>query len=106
MIQATTKGADFAALGSKQRAEQLLTLLDKSLAMGKVATDLIRPATSVAQSSLFTGASHELQMYTELKREIVSADRINILASFIKWSGLRLIMDKLREFIRGSEHCE
>ena len=103
-IQSTTKEADFAALGVDQRTEQLLALLreaDPRLAVGKTASDLSRPETSIAQSSLFTGAIHEPQMYTELKKEIVSADRIDMLVSFIKWSGLRLLMDELREFTQN-----
>ena len=101
LIQSTTKEADFAALGVDQRAEQLFALLreaDPRLAVGKTAADLSRPESSIAQSSLFTGATHEPQLYSELKKEISSADRIDMLVSFIKWSGLRLLMDELREF--------
>ena len=104
LIQNTTKEADFAALGVDRQAEQLLALLretDPRLAVGKTAADIERPETSIAQSSLFTGAVHEPQMFTELKKEIVSADRIDMLVSFIKWSGLRLIMDELRGFTRS-----
>ena len=103
-IQTTTKEADFASLGVDQRAEQLLALLrdnDPHLATGKSAKEMVRPETSIAQSSLFTGAIHEPQMYTELKKEIISSDRIDMLVSFIKWSGLRLIMDELRQFTRN-----
>ena len=104
LIQNTTQEADFAALSVDQRAEQLLALLreqDPRLAVGKTAADLSRPETSIAQSSLFTGAIHEPQMYTELKKEIVSADHIDMLVSFIKWSGLRLLMDELKEFTQN-----
>ena len=72
------------------RAEQLMALLseqDPVLALGKTAKDVIRPETSIAQSSLFTGAVHEPQMFSELKKEIASADRIDMLVSFIKRSG-------------------
>ena len=103
-IQTTTKEPDFAALGVDQRAEQLLALLrenDPRLATGKAAKDIERPETSLAQSSLFTGAIHEPQMYTELKKEIVSADHIDMLVSCIKWSGLRLLMDELRQFTQN-----
>lgn len=102
-----TKEADFATLSIDQRAEQLLALLQESdplLALGKTARSLNRPETSIAQSSLFTGAIHEPQMFSELKKEISSADQIDMLVSFIKWSGLRLIIDELREFTqRGGQ---
>ena len=104
LIQSTTKEPDFAALGVDERAEQLFALLRKAdprLAVGKTAADIERPETSIAQSSLFTGAVHEPQMFTELKKEIISTDRIDMLVSFIKWSGLRLIMDELREFTQN-----
>ena len=71
LIQNTTQEADFAALSIDQRAEQLLALLreqDPPAGSGQKAADLSRPETSIAQSSLFTGAIHEPQMYTELKK--------------------------------------
>ncbi|MGF7003459.1 superfamily II DNA or RNA helicase [Lachnospiraceae bacterium PFB1-21] len=104
LIQEATKDADFGSLSVNQQAELLLALLqekDPRLAIGKSAKDLERPETSIAQSSLFTGAIHEPQMYTELKKEIISANRIDMLVSFIKWSGLRLLMDELRQFTQN-----
>ena len=99
-IISETKEAEFDAMSVAQRAEQLLALLDRQNSMLAIdeKAEIIRPETSIAQSSLFTGAIHEPQMYTELKKEIVSADRIDMLVSFIKWSGLRLIMDELAAF--------
>lgn len=79
-VKQMTQEAGFAALSVDKRAAQLLALLrenDPRLAVGKTAADIDRPETSIAQSSLFTGAVHEPQMYSELKKEIVSADEVN-----------------------------
>ena len=72
LIQNTTQGADFVAPGVDRRAEQLLVLLretDPRLATGKTAADIERPETSIAQSSLFTGAVHEPQMFISDKEK-------------------------------------
>ena len=84
-IMAETKEADFDALSVAERAEQLLALFDRQNTIWAVdeKAQVIRPETSIAQSSLFTGAIHEPQMYTELKKEIVSCNRIDMLVSFI-----------------------
>ena len=99
-IIAETSEAGFDELSVGSRAEQLLALLDRQNSMFALdeKAEIVRPVTSIAQSSLFTGAVHEPQMYTELKKEIVTSDRIDMLVSFIKWSGLRLIMDELTAF--------
>ncbi len=103
-IQNNTNSNNLSQLEVCKSAEQLLVLLkenDPLLAAKKTAKNVYAPQSSIAQSSLFTGAVHEPQMYTELKKEILTSDRIDMLVSFIKWSGLRLIIDELETFTKN-----
>ncbi|MEO8034579.1 MAG: DUF3427 domain-containing protein [Acidobacteriota bacterium] len=57
-----------------------------------------QPEIPLAQSDLLVNAKGEPRIGSVLEREIESADRIDLIVAFIRWSGLRLIEGKLREF--------
>lgn len=99
-IADVTGDSDFDGMSVAQRAEQLLAVAEKKNTLTAVTGEFspVRPETSLAASSLFTGSIHEPSMMSELKKEIQSADRVDMLVSFVKWSGLRLIIDELSEF--------
>ncbi len=61
------------------------------------------PLTSVAYSSLFTGARPEPRIYAELIKEINSADQVDLLISFIRFSGLRLILPALHDHTKAGK---
>jgi superfamily II DNA or RNA helicase len=58
----------------------------------------ITPFTRLTQSELFTGSNIGISLESELKKEILSSDKIYFLVSFIKWSGIRIFENELREF--------
>lgn len=51
-----------------------------------------RPETPLSTSALLTGQGIDPPLEHELRAEMLTADRVDILISFIKWSGLRLLM--------------
>ncbi|WP_404989127.1 DEAD/DEAH box helicase [Clostridium culturomicium] len=78
---------------------EILTALYSKINNNRTVTreKAVRPATPLSQSSLFTGAALEPNMLGELNKEIVSCDSIDLLVSFVKWSGIRCLMESLRE---------
>ncbi len=67
---------------------------DKNLltAFGSSTRGFIRPQTPLSTSSLLTGLGADPPLEHELRAEMESADRVDMLISFIKWSGLRLLL--------------
>ena len=58
---------------------------------GETIPCLPRSATPLSTSSLLTGARSDPPLEHELRQEMASADRVDILVAFIKWAGLRLL---------------
>ncbi|WP_179009296.1 DUF3427 domain-containing protein [Winogradskyella forsetii] len=58
----------------------------------------ITPYTTLTQSELFTGGNGGLSLESELKKEILSSNQINLLVSFIKFKGIIILEKELREF--------
>ena len=90
---------DFEKLKLDEHAE-ILTSIYKTIntAQSLKKKKILRPVTPLTQSSLFTGSHAEPNMLEELKKEIATSDEIEWLVSFIKWSGLRIILEELRNF--------
>lgn len=73
----------------------LLEITPQNFAQG----GMPRPETALVESSLFTGSPSDPQLVHELGREMRSADSVDLLVSFIRWSGLRLLMPAFEEMV-------
>lgn len=66
--------------------------------------EIVRPLTGFRTSNLFTGGQSKVPLNAEIERDIESADRISLIVSFLKLSGLNLIYDKLKAFCQNPNH--
>lgn len=89
---------EFDALKIAEEAEVLTSIHLRLNSIRSIKNKMVRPITPISQSSLFTGSNYEPNMLGEMKREIISSDSIDLLISFIKWSGLRCIIEELVDF--------
>ena len=59
-----------------------------------------RPLTPLLDTTVFTNAPGEPAVGHELRAEVPSADAIDVVMAFVRWSGVRPLLDTLRR------HCE
>jgi HKD family nuclease len=57
------------------------------------------PETPLSTGALLTNGRGQPRIGTEVGREMASADEVDLLCAFIKWHGVRLIEDSVRELI-------
>lgn len=86
-LLAATDGLEYLTRKSLLSAEKSVLT-----SVGADVEKLPRPQTPLATSALLTGLGHDPPLEHELRAEMATADGVNILVSFIKWSGLRLLM--------------
>lgn len=88
---------EFQSLKIDEDGEVLTSIFSKLNSVRSINKDeTVRPVTSIAESSLFTGSSYEPNMLHELKKEILSTNHVDLLVSFIKWSAIRVIFEDLK----------
>ncbi len=61
---------------------------------------LTRPSLPLRHSDLIVNGPRDLRLGAEIRKELASADRVDLLVAFVKWSGLRVVRTELDEFCR------
>ena len=61
------------------------------------------PSTGLRQSELFTGNKSGVSLESEIRKEIQSADEIQWIVSFIKYSGLRIFLQALQDHTKSGK---
>jgi hypothetical protein len=67
-----------------------------NLLLARARKESERPDTPLGTNCLITGTRQDPSLVSQLRKEFATADSVDILCSFIKWSGLRIIEDSLR----------
>ncbi|MEU6220242.1 DUF3427 domain-containing protein [Streptomyces sp. NPDC047022] len=91
-VSAPDPDEDQSAAAIAEGPRQLMALA-KQEAPGVYA---IRPLTPLSETALITNAPGDPSLGTELRAELATADRIDLLCAFVKWYGIRVLEDSLR----------
>lgn len=66
--------------------------------------NLRRPTTKLSDSALLTNSKDDPNLATELRAEIESANAVDLLCAFVRWTGLRLLQPALEGILeRGAK---
>ncbi len=68
--------------------------------LGETQSPVPRPTLSLRRTGLLVNGRRDVQIASELTKEIPSADRIDLLCAFVRHSGLRLFRSELEERVR------
>ena len=87
-----------------QEAQRLVALQDAPI-FGMASVLPVRPGIPLGESALLVNARHEHRVGSEIERELASADRVDLICSFLKWSGYRLLEPAIARLLqsRGKE---
>ena len=75
------------------RAEILLAILHEPAE---------RPDTPLSASCLMTGTRQDPSLVSQLRKELATADQVDILCSFVKWGGVRIMEESFQRLTSAS----
>ncbi|MFI6927259.1 DUF3427 domain-containing protein [Nonomuraea spiralis] len=81
-----------------EAAEELLGIARSRDAAGRVRFPA-RPVIPLTGSALLVNGRGQPEIGHELKRELASADHVDLLCAFVKWNGVRVLAEAIEEFI-------
>ncbi len=81
-------------------AARLLLEVNEQSVLGNIPSPSPRPTLSLRRTGLLVNGRRDVQIASEIVREIASADRINLLCAFVRHSGLRLFRSELEERVQ------
>jgi superfamily II DNA or RNA helicase len=79
-------------------AQLLLAITERSATLASTEPPA-RPRIPLRSSDLLVNGPNDVRIGAEIGRELASADRVDLLLSFLKWSGLRVILDDIEAFL-------
>lgn len=97
LVRSVLAGVHAHAKGASA-GEQVQDLQEVRAVLGAGQTAPERPLTPLSASAILTNGPDEPSIGSELRRELASADKVDVLMAFVKVVGIRLIEEPLKAF--------